>query len=84
MKTPGRWRYEMTEPGVFVWTSPLGNSYLRDHTGSHPSAAPGPNPEHDAHATPTPTRPTSEDHAPDPARATPAGPQARQGLETPR
>ncbi len=26
----------MTEPGVFVWTSPHGHHYLRDHTGSQP------------------------------------------------
>ena len=36
LKTSGRWRYEMTDPGVFVWTSPLGHTYLRDHTGSRP------------------------------------------------
>ncbi len=34
LKTKGRWRYQMTNPGVFVWTSPLGHHYLRDHTGS--------------------------------------------------
>ena len=34
LKTRGRWRYKMTDPGVFVWTSPLGSTYLRDHTGS--------------------------------------------------
>ena len=34
LKTHGRWRYEMTDPGVFTWTSPLGYTYLRDHTGS--------------------------------------------------
>ncbi|WP_156411372.1 HNH endonuclease signature motif containing protein [Nocardioides sp. Soil805] len=36
LKTHGRWRYEMTDPGVFTWTSPLGYTYLRDHTGSRP------------------------------------------------
>ena len=36
LKTRGRWRYTMTSPGVFVWTSPLGHQYLRDHTGSRP------------------------------------------------
>ena len=35
LKTHGRWRYQMTEPGVFDWTSPLGHTYRRDHTGSH-------------------------------------------------
>jgi len=36
LKTRGRWRYRMTSPGVFVWTSPLGHQFLRDHTGSRP------------------------------------------------
>ncbi|WP_107772471.1 HNH endonuclease [Nocardioides sediminis] len=34
LKTKGRWRYVMTEPGVFEWTSPLGWTYRCDHTGS--------------------------------------------------
>ena len=34
----------MTEPGVFVWTSPLGNTYLRDHTGSQPIGRAWPEP----------------------------------------
>jgi hypothetical protein len=34
LKTKGRWRYRMTKPGVFDWTSPLGWTYRRDHTGS--------------------------------------------------
>jgi hypothetical protein len=37
LKTHGRWRYQMTEPGVFDWTSPLGYTYRRDHTGSSPT-----------------------------------------------
>lgn len=36
LKTTGRWSYEMTDPGVFVWTSPHAHHYLRDHTGSQP------------------------------------------------
>lgn len=36
LKTRGRWRYRMTEPGVYVWTSPHGHQFLRDHTGSRP------------------------------------------------
>ncbi len=44
LKTRGRWRYEMTEPGVFIWTSPLGNTYLRDHTGSQPTGRAWPEP----------------------------------------
>ncbi len=34
LKTRGRWQYEMKASGEFVWTSPLGHLYLRDHTGS--------------------------------------------------
>ncbi|PUA81993.1 HNH endonuclease signature motif containing protein [Nocardioides currus] len=41
LKTHGRWRYEVTAPGAFVWTSPHGHQYLRDHTGSRPIAASG-------------------------------------------
>ena len=44
LKTHGRWRYRMTEPGVFIWTSPLGHTYLRDHTGSRPAGHSGPGP----------------------------------------
>ncbi len=42
LKTRGRWRYTMTSPGAFVWTSPLGHQYLRDHTGSQPIGPEGP------------------------------------------
>ncbi|HXH80792.1 HNH endonuclease signature motif containing protein [Nocardioides sp.] len=51
LKTKGRWRYRMTDPGVFIWTSPLGDQFLRDHTGSRP-LEPEPRPE------PRPERPT--------------------------
>jgi hypothetical protein len=34
MKTHGGWTYTMIEPGVFLWASPHGHSYLRDHTGT--------------------------------------------------
>ncbi|UUZ57737.1 HNH endonuclease signature motif containing protein [Nocardioides sp. B-3] len=40
LKTKGRWSYAMTEPGRFVWTSPHGHQYLRDHTGSRPLGHP--------------------------------------------
>ncbi|WP_268790823.1 hypothetical protein [Nocardioides sp. Soil777] len=39
----------MTEPGVFVWTSPLGNAYLRDHTGSQSIGRARPEPATSAH-----------------------------------
>ncbi|TGN62705.1 HNH endonuclease [Nocardioides eburneiflavus] len=34
LKTHSPWRYEMTAPGVFEWTSPHGHRYRRDHTGT--------------------------------------------------
>jgi hypothetical protein len=34
LKTHSPWRYEMTAPGVFEWTSPHGLRYRRDHTGT--------------------------------------------------
>ena len=57
LKTHGRWRYEMTEPGVFVWTSPLGNTYLRDHTGSTAAGRAWP----EADTTPEPGSATAPD-----------------------
>ncbi|PKH44018.1 protein of unknown function [Nocardioides alpinus] len=45
LKTHSAWRYSMVEPGVFVWTSPHGHRFRRDHTGSaalDPSDPPGP------------------------------------------
>jgi hypothetical protein len=44
LKTHGRWRYEMTDNGVFTWTSPLGHTYLRDHTGSRATGRAWPEP----------------------------------------
>jgi hypothetical protein len=34
LKTHGGWRYAPVEPGTYLWTSPLGLSYLRDHDGT--------------------------------------------------
>ena len=34
LKTHSPWRYEMTAPGTFEWTSPHGHRYRRDHTGT--------------------------------------------------
>ncbi len=53
LKTRGRWHYTMTTPGVFVWTSPYGQQYLRDHTGSREL------PEESGHA-------NTSGHPPDP------------------
>jgi hypothetical protein len=33
-KTHGAWTYTPLEPGTFLWTSPHGYQYLRDHTGT--------------------------------------------------
>ena len=83
LKTHGRWRYEMTDPGVFTWTSPLGFTYLRDHTGSRATGRAWPEPgvdEYRRRPSSTPSiRRTSDHHAPDPAPVTPAGSQARPG-----
>ena len=42
LKTHGRWSYTMTQPGVFVWTSPHGHTFRRDHTGSRQLDHPDP------------------------------------------
>ena len=34
LKTHGRWRYTALEPGTYLWTSPHGYQFLRDHTGT--------------------------------------------------
>jgi hypothetical protein len=41
LKTHSAWRYETTAPGVFVWTSPHGHRYRRDHTGTTDLDPPG-------------------------------------------
>ena len=33
-KTTGGWTYVTVEPGVYLWTSPLGYQFLKDHTGT--------------------------------------------------
>jgi hypothetical protein len=34
IKTHGSWAYTTLEPGTYLWTSPHGYHYLRDHTGT--------------------------------------------------
>jgi hypothetical protein len=34
MKTHGAWTYTMVEPGVFLWRSSYGYTWLRDHAGT--------------------------------------------------
>ena len=36
LKTHGRWRYHVTGPGCFEWTSPHSHRYRRDPTGTTP------------------------------------------------
>jgi hypothetical protein len=33
-KTTGGWTYITIEPGAYLWRSPLGYQFLRDHTGT--------------------------------------------------
>ncbi len=34
LKTHSAWGYTVLEPGSYLWTSPLGYQFLRDHTGT--------------------------------------------------
>jgi hypothetical protein len=34
LKTHGGWTYTTLEPGTYLWRSPHGYQYLRDHTGT--------------------------------------------------
>jgi hypothetical protein len=34
MKTHGGWDYAMIQPGVYLWRSPHGHTWLRDATGT--------------------------------------------------
>ena len=71
-KTHGGWTYTALERGTYVWTSPHGYQYLRDHHGTldvsrdrHPPAAPA-GPLH-------PPPRTTDSTAPNPAGPPPAG-----------
>ncbi|MFD1246689.1 DUF222 domain-containing protein [Nocardioides ginsengisoli] len=35
-KTHSRWRYKVTKPGTYTWTSPNGYRWQVDHRGTHP------------------------------------------------
>ncbi len=79
LKTRGRWRYEMTEPGCSSGPARSATPTSATTPAANRSAALGPSPAPTTFPTGrTHTRPTSDHHAPDPARVTPAGPQARQ------
>ncbi len=34
LKTHGRWRYTILDPGTYLWSSPHGYQFLRDHHGT--------------------------------------------------
>jgi hypothetical protein len=42
LKTHGRWTYEILDRGTYLWHSPHGHTYLRDHTGTQPIEPPEP------------------------------------------
>ncbi len=45
IKTHGGWAYTVLEPGSYLWRSPHGHQFLRDHTGTldvTPDSPPGP------------------------------------------
>ncbi|GAA1449448.1 hypothetical protein GCM10009641_79670 [Mycobacterium cookii] len=42
LKTHTPWRYRMTAPGIFEWTSPHGHRYRRDRDGTTALDPPGP------------------------------------------
>ena len=74
-KTTGGWTYLTVEPGTYLWHSPLGYQFLRDHTGTL-DITPDPERQRLAHdfrahfGPPTPTPTPNPDHpAPPPAHA---------------
>ena len=40
LKTHGGWTYTTLEPGTYLWSSPHGYTYQRDHHGTHDLTAP--------------------------------------------
>ncbi|MCD4534531.1 HNH endonuclease [Nocardioides sp. cx-169] len=36
LKTHGRWTYDVLDRGTYLWHSPHGHTYRRDHTGTEP------------------------------------------------
>ena len=66
LKTHSAWTYTVLEPGAYLWTTPHGYQYLRDHHGTLDVTA-------DRPRTDQPTHPTSSHTAPDPAEPHPGG-----------
>jgi hypothetical protein len=42
LKTHGRWTYDVLDRGTYLWHSPHGHAYRRDHTGTTPVEPPEP------------------------------------------
>ncbi len=79
LKTHSTWRYTMLEAGSYLWTSPHGFQFLRDHHGTLDVSA-------DRRRPPRCVRPTGPVGAPPRTRRTtpPAGPQACPGASSGR
>ncbi len=60
LKTHGGWTYQMPEPGLYLWRSPLGRRYLVDCTGTTNLTTP----DDPLHAETTPADPHPDDPAP--------------------
>ena len=58
-KTTGGWNYVTVEPGVYLWRSPLGYQFLKDHTGTLDVT-----PDEERAAWPASSAPTSDPPAP--------------------
>ena len=57
LKTHTAWRYRVTGPGCFEWTSPHGHHYRRDPTGTTPIHEDRPGPTRHPATPPTMTPP---------------------------
>ncbi len=78
-KTHMGWDYETLGPGLYLWTSPHGERYLRSHAGTHPldQLPPGPPPDPLPQSPPRTTyrpAPLVEPEDPDPPPAGPTPP----------
>ena len=72
-KTTGGWTYITVEPGVYLWRSPLGYQFLKDHTGTL-DVTPDDQRRRARPRVPRPLRRRPPDHpAPHPAQHHPSG-----------
>ena len=65
LKTHSPWTYTVLEPGTYLWSSPHGYQFLRDHEGTLDIT--GPTAVRTAVRNARATHPTSDSGAPDPA-----------------